>query len=109
MSNQASAGAPTVLVIDDSNLCRELVVEALRGHGYATLSAADGEAGITHLQERRVDAVILDNEMPKMDGLTFLKTVRSDARWEQLPVVMLTTNVSREVISEAMSRKITGF
>jgi two-component system, chemotaxis family, chemotaxis protein CheY len=106
---QTNQAAPTVLVIDDSNLCRELVVEALRGHGYATLSAPDGEAGITRLEQNRVDAVILDNEMPKMNGLEFLKAVRGDIRWEQLPVVMLTTNVSKEVISEAMSRKISGY
>jgi HD-like signal output (HDOD) protein len=47
--------------------------------------------------------------MPKLDGLGFLKTVRADARWEQLPGVMLTTNVTRESISQAMSHKISGF
>src|SRR5579862_17199 len=103
-NNRAGGSSPTVLVIDDSNLCRELVVEALRGHGYATLSAVDGELGLAQLQQNRVDAVILDNEMPRMNGLEFLKAVRGDARWEKLPVVMLTTNISREVISEALSR-----
>jgi two-component system chemotaxis response regulator CheY len=108
-TNQAKPSRPTVLVIDDSNLCRELVVEALRGHGYATVSAADGELGLECLEMGHVDAVILDSEMPNLDGLGFLKSVRADTRWEQLPVVMLTTNVSRELISEAMSRKISGF
>lgn len=108
-NNPDGASSRCVLVIDDSNFCRELVVEALRGHGYATLSAADGEVGIAQLQQNRVDAVILDNEMPKMNGLQFLKAIRQDARWQKLPVVMLTTNVSKEVISEAMSRKISGY
>ena len=108
-ANQAKPNPPTVLVVDDSHLCRELVVEALRGHGYATLSAADGELGLQQLEMSQVDAVILDCEMPRLDGFGFLKTVRADARWEQLPVVMLTTNVSRESISQAMSLKISGF
>jgi two-component system, chemotaxis family, chemotaxis protein CheY len=104
-----AGGAPRVLVIDDSNLCRELVMDALRGHGYATLSAADGEDGLSRLKEQQVDLVILDNEMPKMNGLKFLETVRGDPRWEQLPIVMLTSNVSKEILSEAMKRKISGY
>ncbi len=104
-----AAGALTVLVVDDSNLCRELVVEALRSHGYSTLSAADGKLGIDQLQSHRVDAVILDNEMPNMNGMTFLKTVRADQRWSELPIVMLTTNTSKELIVEAMNHKVNGY
>jgi CheY-like chemotaxis protein len=101
--------APTVMVVDDSPLCRELVCVALRGQGFAIASAADGRLAMAQLEKAAPSVVLLDNEMPNMNGLEFLRALRADARWKHLPVVMLTTNVSKEVIVEAIRLGISGY
>jgi CheY-like chemotaxis protein/HD-like signal output (HDOD) protein len=100
---------PSVLVIDDSSLCRELVCAALRSQGFGVTSAGDGCAGLESLEVKSPDVVLLDNEMPRMTGLEFLKSLRTDKRWKHLPVVMLTTSTSKRVIVEALSLGISGY
>jgi two-component system chemotaxis response regulator CheY len=61
----------TVLIVDDSGLSRTMVRKALEAEGFQTLCATDGFDGLKQLGAHAVDAVILDNEMPRMDGIAF--------------------------------------
>ena len=94
---RAQAPAParrSVLVVEDSDVIRELVADILRGAGHEVRTATNGEEGARALDERLPDAIICDIEMPIMNGLELLRHVRS--RWPLLPMIMLTTRGSEE-------------
>jgi CheY-like chemotaxis protein/chemotaxis signal transduction protein len=81
----------TVLVVEDSEITRDLVTGILGGHGYHYLVAEDGYQGWQMLQEHHVDLVVTDVQMPRMDGLELLQRVRASETLSELPVVILTT------------------
>ncbi|MDT8342998.1 MAG: response regulator [Thermohalobaculum sp.] len=83
--------AKTILAVDDSKSIRELVRFALEPLGYDVVLAEDGIEGLDRLGEARVDLVITDLNMPRMDGLEFITAVRRDGRYAGLPMIMLTT------------------
>lgn len=82
----------TILTIDDSASVRKMLEFALKSRGYTVLSASDGQEGLEHLERGAVvNAIVLDINMPRLDGLSFLKTVRARAEWQKVPIMMLTT------------------
>jgi len=85
---------PFVLVVEDSDVIRDLVADILRAAGIEVRTATNGQEGADALAERVPDAVVSDIEMPVMDGLELLRHVRS--RWPQLPMIMLTTRGSED-------------
>ena len=80
---------PWVLVVDDDPSLRELVSTTLKLEGYQTMTAADGVMALELLTRCQFDVVVLDAVMPRMDGLTVLRAIRSDPEVGNLPVVML--------------------
>jgi two-component system response regulator ResD len=82
-----NAGVPTVLVVDDESVVREVVVRYLRREGYRTLEAGDGDAAVALVEHEHPDLVVLDLMLPGTDGLAVCRRIRE--RWE-LPVIMLT-------------------
>jgi two-component system chemotaxis response regulator CheY len=92
----ASVGAAgRVLVIEDDRLAREALSEALRAAGLEVATAEDGLAGLDLLEAGWVPAVVLlDLYMPRLDGESFLKTLRADERWAHLPVITVTATES---------------
>ena len=81
----------TILVAEDSEVTRALVSGILRGLGYRVVEAEDGMEALETLRESRVDLLMTDIQMPRMDGLSLLKHVRDDPRIEDLPVIVLST------------------
>jgi chemosensory pili system protein ChpA (sensor histidine kinase/response regulator) len=87
---KGSAGrGKVVLVVDDDATARELVTTALKLEGYETMTAADGVMALEILSRVRFHAVVLDTVMPRMDGLTVLRTLRSDPEGADTPVLVL--------------------
>jgi two-component system chemotaxis response regulator CheY len=105
----ASDRSETILIVDDSSLCRDMIAKSLSAQGLASIAAVNGVEGLARLDQQHVDAIILDNEMPKMGGLAFLKAIRADTRWKSLPVLMLTSTVAKEMIVEAMKFGLSGY
>jgi two-component system chemotaxis response regulator CheY len=105
----AGSNNPTILVIDDSAICRELVSDALRGNGFLTIAANNGKAGLDQMESQHVDAIVLDYEMPTMDGPTFLMNLRAKPQWHRIPVLMLTTNISKDIVAETMRYHLFGY
>lgn len=93
--------AKTILLVDDSSSFRQVVSLALRRAGFDTLEAADGLAGLDLLDGRRIHLIVSDINMPRMDGLTFLKEVKKRAGYQFTPVLMLTTETAAGKIAEA--------
>lgn len=83
--------AKTVCVVDDSSSMRQLVRMTLSGAGYEILEAVDGQDALQKLGGRRVNLVISDVNMPRMDGISLVKALKQDANHKFTPVLMLTT------------------
>ena len=76
-----------ILVVDDSSPHRRMLT-AIFGHaGHQVLTAADGEAALALLERERVNAVVSDVRMPKLDGFQLCRAIRRDARWARLPFI----------------------
>ncbi|MFW7269328.1 response regulator [Gluconacetobacter sp. Hr-1-5] len=84
---------PTILVVDDSITTRTLQKTILQTHGYDVLLATDGVEALSllHRSSRRIDVIVTDVEMPRMDGFALLDAVRSDPRLSRIPVVLMTS------------------
>jgi len=82
---------PTALVVDDSITMRRVTQRLLERRGVKVLTARDGLDAITVLQEHEPDIILLDIEMPRMDGYQFATHVRNDAKVKHLPIIMITS------------------
>ena len=81
---------PVVLVVDDDQLATKAVVQLLERRGFTMLTALNGREGLTILANTPVDVLVLDVMMPEMSGLDVCRTLRSDGRFAELPVILLT-------------------
>ncbi len=88
---QTEASGPTVLVVDDSVTMRKATGRLLERQGYKVLSARDGVEAMQLLQELTPDLMLLDVEMPRMDGFEVTRQVRASERLRALPIVMITS------------------
>src|SRR5688572_13893211 len=79
-----------ILVVDDDAVLRTLFAEALELSGFTTTVTDDGAQALEILQSTRVDAVLLDSQMPLMDGHEVLRRVRADPATRTLPVILVT-------------------
>ena len=92
------------LVIDDSRAVRLLVGNILREQGFEVHEAGHGQQGLEQLQENpEISLVLVDWNMPVMDGLEFIKTVRQSRAWDSLRIVMVTTETESEQVQRAIS------
>jgi two-component system chemotaxis response regulator CheY len=91
-----------VLVVDDSFTVRQQVGLTLTSAGYQIVEACDGQEAVDALRAHAEVAMVLcDVTMPGMDGLEFLETIKGDAAGPPVPVVMLTTDGSPDLIARA--------
>ncbi|WP_233233830.1 response regulator [Bordetella sp. LUAb4] len=86
----------TILIVDDSASVRQVVGIALRGAGYDVIEGRDGQDALTKLTGQKVHLIISDVNMPNMDGITFLKSVKQLPAYRFTPVIMLTTESQEE-------------
>jgi two-component system chemotaxis response regulator CheY len=80
-----------ILVVDDSHTIRRLITYILKKKEYVTAEAEDGLDAMEKLGNLEVDLIIVDLNMPNMDGIEFVKTLRSNYYYMDTPVIMLTT------------------
>ena len=84
---------PLALVVDDSITVRRVTERFLHRHGMRVITAKDGLDAISVLQDNTPDVILLDIEMPRMDGYEFASHVRSDDRFAEVPIIMITSRV----------------
>jgi two-component system chemotaxis response regulator CheY len=90
-----------ILVVDDSSMMRMTVGRALREAGYDVLEAEDGEKALEQLNNSgKVNLIISDVNMPKMDGITFVQNVKEIPQYKFIPIIMLTTESQQELIEK---------
>lgn len=83
--------AKTIMIVDDSASMRRVVSIALKGAGYDVIEGCDGKDALSKLTGQKVHMIISDVNMPVMDGIAFLKTVKQMPNYKFTPVIMLTT------------------
>jgi chemosensory pili system protein ChpA (sensor histidine kinase/response regulator) len=93
---QAVVQAPLILVVDDSLTVRRVTQRLLVREGYRVQLAKDGLEALAFLADERPSMVLSDIEMPRMDGFDLVRNLRGDARWRDLPVVMITSRIAQK-------------
>ncbi len=86
--------AKTILIVDDSATVRKLIMYSLEATNYNCLEASDGIEALEKMAQNSVDLIIADLNMPKMDGLELIRTIRKQNR--DIPIIMLTTQGDEE-------------
>lgn len=87
----------SILLVDGDDLHRSCLKEFLERRGYVCLEAANGMKGLDVLRQESVSIIIADNNMPEMDGLTFIEEVKQEFPNEFLPIFLMTAEVSNSV------------
>ncbi|HEX4943510.1 MAG TPA: Hpt domain-containing protein [Usitatibacteraceae bacterium] len=90
----AKAAAPLVMVVDDSLTVRKITGRMLSREGYEFVAAKDGVDALQQLQDVRPDVILLDVEMPRMDGFEFARNVRADSATRSIPIIMITSRTA---------------
>lgn len=99
----------TILAVDDSASIREMVSFTLREAGYRVIEAVDGQDGLEKAKAHLVNLVLTDQNMPRMDGLTLIRSLRAMPDYRTAPILMLTTEAGAEMKSKGKAAGATGW
>ena len=86
--------APTVMIVDDSLTVRKITSRLLAREGYTVVTAKDGVDAMEQLQETVPSVMLVDIEMPRMDGFDLTRNVRADSRLKHVPIIMITSRTA---------------
>lgn len=98
-----------VLVIDDEEDFRVIIRDVLVGAGMEVRAAGDGQEGLQVLDSWKPDVILVDWMMPRMDGEGFCRALRGDARYRDIPAVMLTVRRTEDEELEALHFGVDDF
>ncbi|MFT7559895.1 MAG: chemosensory pili system protein ChpA (sensor histidine kinase/response regulator) [Flavobacteriales bacterium] len=93
----------TVMVVDDSVTVRKVTTRFLEREGFNVITAKDGVDALQILQDTIPDLMLLDIEMPRMDGFEVAKNIRTTQRWKHLPVIMITSRTGAKHRDHALN------
>ena len=92
---------PLVMIVDDSLTVRKITSRLLQREGFAVTTAKDGVDALQLLGEQIPDVILLDIEMPRMDGFEFAKTIKGDPKYVNIPIIMITSRTAEKHRSRA--------
>ena len=98
-----------ILVVDDSVSIRQMVEVTLRSAKYHVSLAKDGQEGLEMCEKEQFDFVLTDQNMPRMDGLTLIASLRALSTYQRTPIVMLTTEAGVEMKAKGRAAGATGW
>lgn len=99
----------SILAVDDSASMRQMVSFTLKNSGYQVIEAVDGQDAIEKLAGRQVDLVLTDQNMPRMDGLNLVKSLRAMPQYKTTPILILTTESSDQMKQQGRAAGATGW
>ncbi|MDC0895091.1 response regulator, partial [Pseudomonadales bacterium] len=102
-------GVKTVMIVDDSVTVRKVTSRLMERQGWKVVTAKDGLDAVEQLQDIYPDIVLLDIEMPKMDGFEVLRTARRDARLKNLPIIMITSRTGEKHKQQAFTLGVNAY
>lgn len=98
-----------ILTADDSSSVRQMVSFTLKQAGYDIVEACDGKDALTKAKANKVNMVITDLNMPNMNGIELIKSLRAEAAYRFIPIIMLTTESQASKKQEGKSAGATGW
>ena len=101
-------GKKHILVVDDNTMMLKIIQQQLKD-SYNVATAISGSIALKFLEKKRTDLILLDYEMPFMNGAQVLHKIREDLRTRMIPVVFLTGTKDREKVQEALKQKPQGY
>jgi CheY-like chemotaxis protein len=90
-----------LLLAEDDEFSRDMLVRRLERHGYEVLAAADGREALRAVRQHLPDLILMDLDMPVMDGRTATRLLKSDPRTVKIPIIVLTSHATPEDVAEA--------
>jgi CheY-like chemotaxis protein len=99
----------TILVIEDNELNMKLVKGLIKIGKFCLLEANDAESGIQQIREQRPDLVLMDIQLPGMDGLSATKIIKEDPELKDIPIVALTSYAMQGDEEKALAAGCTGY
>jgi CheY-like chemotaxis protein len=91
----------TILVVDHAAMCRELLAAVLGSHKYRVRTAANGREALVAVGEQIPDLILLDIDLPELDGLAILRVLRSNPQYKDIPCMVLTSVAERDSVLES--------
>ncbi len=101
--------AKKILTVDDSGSLRQMLSFSLRDAGYDVIEAIDGLDGLDKAKQQSVDLVLTDQNMPGMDGLSLIKALRAMKNYQNVPILMLTTESGDDIKAMGKAAGATGW
>ena len=93
---------PRILVVDDNEVNRDILVTRLEIHGYELLQAADGEEALAAAKQHLPDLILLDVMMPKIDGIEVTRRIKADASMPFMPIILVTAKADSKDVVEGL-------
>ncbi len=100
---------PLVMVVDDSITVRKVTTRLLERNDYDVVTAKDGVDALAQLQEHHPDVMLLDVEMPRMDGFELATNIRNDADLKEIPIIMITSRTATKHRQRAMDIGVNAY
>ncbi len=98
-----------ILIVEDNEKNMKLVRDILQAKGYQTLEAVTGEEGVKLAAEKKPDLVLMDIQLPGMNGIEALKVLRADSATARIPVVAITASVMQQDRQQVVDSGFDGF
>lgn len=98
-----------ILVVDDCQTTRKLLGHYLKSRGYSVVFAENGLDALEKLGSNDINLILTDLNMPYMDGMELIKTLRSDPNWVNIPILMVTTENDDVEREKAFSSGVNGY
>jgi len=100
----------TILAIDDSKMILSVIKAVLKNASYAAIETCDlGREALSKCMLNEYDLIIVDYVMPEMDGITFVRHLRTVENYDRVPIIMVTSDVKRQVRIDALAAGVTDF
>ena len=97
------------LVVDDSSTMRRILCNTLGTIGYSTTEAEDGLDALKKIKEEKFDAIMTDWNMPKMNGLELVRSIRAMEDYKHTPIIMVTTEGGKREVITAIKEGVNNY
>jgi DNA-binding response OmpR family regulator len=110
VNNPSSGQNPLLLLVEDEQDMADLVTLIMKEQGYQVLHAADGSVALEKVALMPPPSlVLLDIQLPDVDGITILETIRATPNWENVPVIMLTGVASQDAFRKVRALRVQDY